>query len=331
MIDLQRKKLSGHKSRAGVQARGLFLILIFGLPFLGFGILVMLLAGGVIGEKASEIQEAPEFIPVAVGGLLAFVGLCMTVYGASLEIKAVTRILRERKCPDEQWFLDYPWNPEGIREGVFYKAIWSVLFMIGFSVFLLPFNWWAFFAPEGTSGIIVPVLVVLFDLICLASWYFTIVFILKGVKYGGSRIRFSSFPFFVGENIDVFFEKAGRLKKFDKLEVILRYIEEEITVRGAGRSQRREMASYSVYEDKRTLTPEMSLEGEDSEIRRVPAAAGSSSQEELHIVLPIPRGSYGNALSESPPSYWELEIKAEMPGLDYSSAFLLPVYQKSLF
>lgn len=31
-------------------------------------------------------------------------------------------------------------------------------------------------------------------------------------------------------------------------------------------------------------------------------------------------------LGTNPPRYWELEVKADLPGIDYAALFVLPVY-----
>ena len=35
----------------------------------------------------------------------------------------------------------------------------------------------------------------------------------------------------------------------------------------------------------------------------------------------------GNRLAESPPSYWQLHVEAEVTGVDYNAYFFIPIYR----
>lgn len=47
------------------------------------------------------------------------------------------------------------------------------------------------------------------------------------------------------------------------------------------------------------------------------------------MAFPLPKGSYETHLSKAPLRYWELEIVAKVPGVDYEATFLLPVFAKT--
>ena len=45
------------------------------------------------------------------------------------------------------------------------------------------------------------------------------------------------------------------------------------------------------------------------------------------VEWPLPtQGQWTTTLSERPARFWELEVKADTPGVDYHSRFLLPIY-----
>lgn len=67
---------------------------------------------------------------------------------------------------------------------------------------------------------------------------------------------------------------------------------------------------YQLYHEPRTLSG------------RQVAPSGKLSQE---WVLPGDP-EFASALSQRPALFWELEVKADTPGVDYHSSFLLPVY-----
>ncbi len=54
-----------------------------------------------------------------------------------------------------------------------------------------------------------------------------------------------------------------------------------------------------------------------------------NTQGEIPISIRLPQGDFSNRLLDTPRRYWELEVKAETPGIDYHAAFLLPVYNLS--
>ena len=46
------------------------------------------------------------------------------------------------------------------------------------------------------------------------------------------------------------------------------------------------------------------------------------------ILYGIVESRLRSRLSDNPPTYWELEIHAKTPGVDYKASFLVPVYAK---
>jgi hypothetical protein len=57
-------------------------------------------------------------------------------------------------------------------------------------------------------------------------------------------------------------------------------------------------------------------------------AAGRLRGGDLPVSFKLPEGEFGTRLSEAPARYWELEVKADTPGLDFGALFLLPVYER---
>jgi hypothetical protein len=44
------------------------------------------------------------------------------------------------------------------------------------------------------------------------------------------------------------------------------------------------------------------------------------------VRFPIPPDAPTTELGARPPRYWELELSAEVPGVDFGARFLVPVY-----
>ena len=49
----------------------------------------------------------------------------------------------------------------------------------------------------------------------------------------------------------------------------------------------------------------------------------------LELKFTLPENGIETRLSERPPRYWELELLAEAPGIDFMAFFLLPVYKEA--
>jgi hypothetical protein len=64
-----------------------------------------------------------------------------------------------------------------------------------------------------------------------------------------------------------------------------------------------------------------------SETRPVRGTFGATIPIRFDLPPPGP-GASGTVLSAELPRYWELELWAELPGLDFQAVFLLPIYQR---
>ena len=132
------------------------------------------------------------------------------------------------------------------------------------------------------------------------------------VRYGSGGLRYGRFPFFLGETLDVSFERTGRMGELRELTATLRCVEERYEMRGRGEDRSPVVVGYEAHRETKHV--------------RVPAGAQKALGVGLSFALP------GDApptlLGERPPVYWELEVRAEAPGVDYGAAFLVPVYAR---
>jgi hypothetical protein len=130
-------------------------------------------------------------------------------------------------------------------------------------------------------------------------------------KYGKSRLRFARFPFRTGEAVDAGLLVGPRVADATSLHLTLRCIEEVWRSRGGGQNRSTTRTLYVLHEVKQELNR-----------GQFDAASGAA----IPIHIPLPAGDYASRLSQSPRRYWELEVAAETPGIDYAARFLLPVY-----
>ena len=130
------------------------------------------------------------------------------------------------------------------------------------------------------------------------------------LKYGNSRLRFESFPFYIGDKLSVILINLPA--EINQLQLDLRCIEEKYEIHQRGQERESKVVCYQLYHESRTL------EG------REVAPSGKLS---LEWGLPD-EPEMTSTLSQRPARFWELEVKADTPGVDYHSCFLLPVYAR---
>ena len=272
---------------------------LMGLPF-------MVIGGyfAVVGFDFLPLPSkanAPLWVIGCVGLAFAVVGLLVFVVGLrGLANRRRAKGLRGRL--DQPWFRDYDWEPRGITDRAFGRPLQSLFFALFMTVFLAPFNWWAFVSPDG--NFMIKAIVGIFDLalvLVVGSFFYRLG---QFLKYGFSHLRFVRFPFFPGEELAVIF----RTNRFEKLTFTLRFVEERLETRGAGSNRSTHHVIDEHYKEQRTLEPR----------------PGDS---EVDVAFDLPDNpEWVNAMSGKPVRYWELLVEAETPGIDFKTSFPVPVY-----
>ena len=190
--------------------------------------------------------------------------------------------------------------------------------MLTVALFLLPFNWIAFMSGARDWGVLAVfgLVVGIFDLMLLGALLRAGYLLVRYARYGASTIRFRRFPFFLGDTLEVTLPRTERVAALGRLTATLRCVQERYHVHGSGRSRRSVVVCYELYGETRVVGATPGNRG-----RRREAA-------EISISFALPAGDYGTRLGERPPRYWQLELTAEVPGVDYAASFLVPVYER---
>jgi hypothetical protein len=304
VADTKVVELSGHASRAGDSGGGCSLA--FSLPFLAAGAAIVAVALGAIPVDPRSVH-APSSV-IGAAGLAFFLG------GAAVAGRSVAAMIRAARCrraaetnPDQPWLADYPWRPEGTSASPFGSAIVS-FFGAGFlAIFLAPFHFWAFRAGGGPIVILV---VLLFDAIgvgLVASGFYRLG---QAARYGTSRLRFETFPFFLGSGFSARLLCRHSLSRFSNLTATLRYVVERSETRGSGKNRSRQNVAYRHYADDLVF----------------PAGSLPDGARELELSFRLPEGDYPTRLADAGPRYWEIAVTGVAPGIDYAATFLIPVY-----
>ena len=134
-------------------------------------------------------------------------------------------------------------------------------------------------------------------------------------RYGRTFVRWSPFPAFVGERITLRFGVARKSPRFTRVTFRMRCVEERVVDKDeSGRPCDAEVVAFELFEAARTIDAPEAL-----------------PRPHVEAVLPfeIPAGLPGTDLTSDLPTYWELDVEGEAPGLDYRMRFLLPVYART--
>jgi hypothetical protein len=306
MSGTQRTRLTGHLPVPSTQTGGGCLIF-FALPFVVIGLGVMAMSLGYLPLEG-EINGPPQLLTV-FGGVFAAAGLGLSWAGIAGMARARAARKRKEEHPLEPWFWDHGWDSRWATHGSLKPAIHAFGFFFFLAAFLSMFHWWAFFSDEGPM--VVKIVVVVFDLVALAVLYSAVYQLFQYFKYGQSRLHFARFPFRPGRHIEGGLELSRKVSAAPSISLTLRYIEEVTETTGSGKNRSSQQVLYCLHEVKQELSAsQFDLEGRG----------------EIPISIRLPEGNFANRLIETPRRYWELEVKAETPGIDYDAKFLLPVY-----
>ena len=280
-----------------------------GLLFAITGIYFTLVGFGQISTGLKV--TVPAWVLGCVGLMFAMAGL---LFGGAATRSMLVRAggeARRHKFPNQPWMHDYPWHPGGISDQPGRRVLAGLLRALGFSLFVVPFNYLAFSEGLGTHPI--QWLVGLFDLVVLFAVTSCAHQALRWLKFGRSQLAFSRFPFAPGEELDVSFSPV----RSTQLTLTLRFVEEAFT--RSGRSFAMSRAGRSVA---------FSAVAFWREVRQITLVPGAPS---VPIRWQLPdKPEYVNQLEARPTvRYWELVVETNQWGLNFRTTFLLPVYPKT--
>ena len=172
---------------------------LFGSPFAGAGTFILLIGLGKIEMDPGKIH-APMWVISACGLMFLLAGLWLIWHGLDgVRRKAKIKNVKTTRA-SSPWLWDYEWQALGISDNKLKKVLHGFIMLSIVSVFLAPFNWWAFYSNEGP--LMVKIIVVIFDLIFgLGGGYYFFHNLALYLKYGNSRLRFGSFPVLLGDRL----------------------------------------------------------------------------------------------------------------------------------
>lgn len=332
MPPIEPKEIRRHRSRAGLDGlealapRHLYLQAFVGLLLFlgGAGVLWSWWVEGA-GAGLRPLLSEPK------GGF----GLALLISGAACwvplrmwrSLPAARAAATENLAP---WQADHAWDPTGIGSDLdrvsWFRAAWH---LVGT----------AFLIPLLTSEELGVRLLGLFATLYLGYlWAKALYRLLRRMKFGPSRLRFARCPFPVGDELVVYLQDLDRLKGARLVTVTLRFVAEESEWRTSGQGRRKMWVRYCAFEEVRTFRPRDLPFGSGEPARLVRFYRGADPEAELALRFDLPPNPtlldarpkkeqlFETRLGTPPPRYWELEVEADLPGIDYAALFVLPVY-----
>jgi hypothetical protein len=139
---------------------------------------------------------------------LTAMGLVFAAAGAGILGMSVGQHRAERRARDAAWqhpgqpaLGDYPWDPRGFAAPRWSRAVKGLAGAAGMSLFFSIFNWWAF---ATDSPWMVKAITTVFDLLLILIWFDALRRVGVAVKFGGSRVEYTRFPYEVGGAVERF-------------------------------------------------------------------------------------------------------------------------------
>lgn len=266
----------------------------------------------LVGTKTIPVDpnsvHAPYWVLTVVGLVFALAGL--VVWGMAWRQLASEKRQRERRSrrPDDLALADYGWDPRGFRPsrwGPPAKALCVAAFL---TLFLSIFNWFAF--VDGGGPVLLKAVIALFDLVAIWTWCVAGFKLLRTLKFGDSWIEFLKFPYPTDEPVILRWWPAAAISRIDKGSFTLRCMEEWLESRGQGDNRTTVVIHEEIWSGTWFLD----------------TARTFPRQESMELRFELPKDAATTQLSADKTVFWELEVKLDLPGLDFKETYLVPVY-----
>jgi hypothetical protein len=282
----------------------------FGSVFVAAGVPIILMGTKVLGVNPSSVH-APYWVLTAAGVVFALGGFW--VWSMAWIQFAADRWRAEaaRQYPNEPALADYPWHPDGFNVSEWPGLSKVFAMAMGMTVFLSIFNWVTFYMPN--SPWIIKGITYLFDFIALGMWWMAAKQLGCALKFGHSRIEFSSFPCRIPDPVVIQWRPFGGIHHVNKGTFTLRCVEEWMESRGYGKNRSVTLVHEEVWSARWLLEQPRNLQ----------------LREQVELRYELPSSALPTNLSADKPFFWELEVKLDLPGLDFKETYLVPVYGKA--
>jgi hypothetical protein len=152
--------------------------------------------------------------------------------------------------------------------------------------------------------------VCLFDFAALAIWWSAARQLGRALKFGHSRVKFASFPCRLQEPVVLRWQPYKGINRVNKGTFTLRCVTEWWERHGSGRNQNATLVHEETWSARWILAQPRNLHPRD----------------DVELRYELPADAQPTNFSAEKPIYWELEVKLDLPGLDFNETYLVPVY-----
>jgi hypothetical protein len=280
--------------------------LLFGAAFVGVGTWLVLIGLRIV-EPGGHFN-VPRWVMTPIGAVFGIGGFFM--WGKIwLQRQAERRHAQVMLWnPNQPALADYPWDPSGARSELRQQAIRATVIAIFFILFLIPFNYVAFFGenPHWLFG----GLVGLFDLITVYLLFDLFLRWGRAFKFGQALLRFESFPYSTHKPVKLTWIAPTGCRGSATGSFTLRAIREWHETTGSTKNRSNQL----VHEQQWSGTWEIT--------EPTPFTPGQN----YAFTFDLPAGAPSTAMQAERPLFWEFEVTLRLPGLDFNDVYLVPIY-----
>ena len=300
-----RRRLTGNlqrrNSKLWMSVEGGFAL---GGAFVAIGVVMIL-----VGTRVLIVYLPPGGIDwnvtlLGVGFALAGLACWGTAWGQLTGNRS--RLEATRRHPNEPALADYRWHPDGFEVSEWSALAKSLGGMAFATVFLSALTWFAFSAKDR----IFKAVAIIFDCVLMFGWWHTARQLGRALKFGHSRVEFGSFPCRLPNPVVIRWQPFGRINRVNKGTFTLRCVEEFGESHGSGKNRTVTLVHEEIWSAKWILEQPRNLQLKDK----------------VELRYELPTDARSTQLSADKPVFWELEVKLDLPGLDFNETYLVPVY-----
>lgn len=251
------------------------------------------------GMLAFEVVFALAFGIVGYGLMIA------AVYGSHV-VKETDKL--KGRHADEPWRWEKEWVDGRIQAGSRGKMIGSILFALLWNLISSPM---IFVVPrEVAAGNRIALIGALFPLVGAALAAYAIYAVLQWRKFGNSEFELFSNPGVLGGYLEGRIHTNLRARDSETFRLTLNCIRKEASGSGKNRSS----TERTLWQDTVDVAANELLAG----------PRGASIP--VRFAIPYDAGP-DSGPDASDPIKWHLEVSAELPGVDFSTQFVVPVFR----
>ena len=254
-------------------------------------------------------------------GLLAFMMLFPLVFGGAGSGVIAFAIYssrsqrgqqkREDDHPDEPWRWNPEWDSPVLKDGGNKLLIFAIAFASLWNLISapIPFLIWEEVTDKGNTAAL---FALLFPLVGLGLIAWVVWLLMQRRRYGNATFTLDSLPVALGGQLSGKLHIPTKLAEGDLLNVHLDCVRRRITGSGKHRS-----------------TDEDLLWQDSQRLRLQPHHLMQGTR--VHIAFPVPEDQpQTDGRNPRDAIVWRLRMSAETPGVDFSAAFEIPVFQTAL-